>query len=189
MITWSAMPSSRAGPDTAGPSTTITVGTTPEQAVSARAAWPQPCSAARPSPMSAPVEESSTSTGSRSSRAARAASAMVSLSRGDNAPASSVVPTRTFTTDRGPWRVSIVSMAAWTIPGTLARSWTVRPPPGTRAPVGNVVGGIRDIGVGATSGRAGGLRGQREVDPWLVGGPVGDDLAQDLAQRASRGRQ
>ena len=56
MITTSARPSSSAGPDTAGPVTTITIGTTPEQRTSSRAARPQPTSALTPSPMSAPLE-------------------------------------------------------------------------------------------------------------------------------------
>ena len=56
MTTRSATPSSSAGPDTAGPSTTMIVGTTPEQSTSALARLPQPSSAAMPSRMSEPVD-------------------------------------------------------------------------------------------------------------------------------------
>ena len=132
MTTWSAMPSSSAGPDTAGPSTTITVG------------HHAGAGGEGPGRLAPAVERGEAFAdvgagggelddhGSRSSSAARAASAMVSPSRGDSAPALSVRPTRTSTTDRCPCTVSRVSIAAWTMPGTLARSCTVRPPPGTR---------------------------------------------------------
>ena len=58
MITRSARPSSRAGPERAGPVTTTTTGTMPEQAARARAARPHPCSEATPSDTSAPLEAS-----------------------------------------------------------------------------------------------------------------------------------
>ena len=56
MMTKSLRPMSSAGPETAGPVTMVKVGMTPEQLAIARAAWPQPCSAAMPSRMSAPEE-------------------------------------------------------------------------------------------------------------------------------------
>ena len=108
--------------------------------------------------MSAPLDESSTTTGRRSSSAARAASAMVSPSRGDRAPTSAVFPTLTSTIDRGPCTVSRVSIDAWTMPGTLARSRSARPLPrelGSGAEVGE---GKEAIAVGATGGAVRGLR-------------------------------
>ena len=55
MITKSASPMRRAGPDTAGPSSTTMTGTMPEQSAMARAACPHPWRAAMPSRMSAPL--------------------------------------------------------------------------------------------------------------------------------------
>src|SRR5258705_10069522 len=63
MTTKSAMPNNSAGPDTAGPSTTMMMGTTPQQSVTALAAMPQPCRAANPSTMSAPLERMMTTNG------------------------------------------------------------------------------------------------------------------------------
>ena len=67
------MPSSSAGPATAGPSTTRIVGTTPEQSASALATRPQPSSEAIPSTMPAPVEARTMTSGIPSTRATVAA--------------------------------------------------------------------------------------------------------------------
>ncbi len=64
------MPSSNAGPDTAGPDTITAVGTTPEQAVSAAATRPQACRAETPSLMSAPDVDSTSTSGRRRALAA-----------------------------------------------------------------------------------------------------------------------
>ena len=71
MIVKSARPSSNAGPETAGPSTTMIVGTRPEQAASADASRPQAWSAGIPSTMSEPALEITSTTGSPTSWAVR----------------------------------------------------------------------------------------------------------------------
>ena len=86
MMTASASPRNRAGPDTAGPVTTMITGTTPEQRTSARAAVPQPCAAPMPAKMSAPLDSTKPMSGMRFSSAVKAANAMLSPSWGDNAP-------------------------------------------------------------------------------------------------------
>jgi hypothetical protein len=70
--TKSMRPSNNAGPDTAGPSRIAKVGTTPEHLVSTLATRPHPCSAAMPSPMSAPALFTTATNGMRSSKAVRA---------------------------------------------------------------------------------------------------------------------
>ncbi len=66
-------PTKRAGPDSAGPVTTVRNGTIPEHEARARAARPQPCSEATPSDTSAPLEASTRTIGSRNAQAERAA--------------------------------------------------------------------------------------------------------------------
>ncbi len=77
MIVKSISPSSRAGPDTTGPSTIANVGTVPEHLVMARATRPQPSRAAMPSRMSAPALLITNTSGIRSSNAVRAAVSIV----------------------------------------------------------------------------------------------------------------
>ena len=120
MTTKSASPSSSAGPDTAGPSTTMMTGTTPEQSAIAFAACPQPCSAAMPSTMSAPLDAMCATRGRRWSLAVRAASASVPDAVDDSAPRRSEASMRTTTTERS----SRTSTKAWTAPGVRARSAT-----------------------------------------------------------------
>ena len=86
ITTKSARPSNSAGPLTAGPSTIITTGTTPEQSAMALAASPQPWSAAMPSAMSAPLERTTATNGIRSLRAMVAAASIWSDDADDSAP-------------------------------------------------------------------------------------------------------
>ena len=67
------MPSRRAGPATAGPSTTRIVGTTPEQSASALATRPQPSSEPIPSVIPVPVDAMTMTSGVPSTRATVAA--------------------------------------------------------------------------------------------------------------------
>ena len=77
MITWSAIPSRSAGPDTAGPSSRSTIGTTPDASDSALATRPQACSAATPSLTSAPELATRPTIGIPSSTARRTARSIV----------------------------------------------------------------------------------------------------------------
>src|SRR5207342_2640977 len=86
ITTWSARPSSSAGPDTAGPSTMMTVGTTPEQSASAFAARPQPCNAENPSTMSAPLDRITHTNGTIPASALAAACSSIEDESLDNAP-------------------------------------------------------------------------------------------------------
>ena len=67
------MPSRRAGPATAGPSTTRIVGTTPEQSASALATRPQPSREPIPSVIPVPVDAMTMTSGVPSTRATVAA--------------------------------------------------------------------------------------------------------------------
>ncbi len=80
MITWSAMPSSNAGPDTAGPTSSRMIGTTPEASTIARATRPSACSAAMPSLTSAPELATRPTIGIPSSMARRTARSIASPS-------------------------------------------------------------------------------------------------------------
>ena len=91
---------SSAGPLTAGPSTTITTGTTPEQSAIARAARPHPCRAGRPSAMSAPLDRTTATSGRPFVRATIAAASICDDEALDNAPCFSVASTSTHTTSR-----------------------------------------------------------------------------------------
>ncbi len=86
ITTTSAMPSSRAGPESAGPVTTTTTGTIPEHMASARAACPHPWREATPSETSAPLDASTITMGIRKVRAEAAATRRVSPSSMDRAP-------------------------------------------------------------------------------------------------------
>ena len=102
MMTRSASPRRRAGPDSAGPVTTTTTGTMPEQPARARAARPQPWSEATPSDTSAPLDASTRTTGIRRVRAEAAAARMVSPSSMDSAPRRRVDTDRTTMAGRPP---------------------------------------------------------------------------------------
>ena len=65
ITTTSHSPSMSAGPETTGPVTAASTGTTPEQAATAAAAPPHPCRASIPSVTSAPLEDSSSTKGTR----------------------------------------------------------------------------------------------------------------------------
>ena len=77
MITWSAIPSRSAGPDTAGPSSSSTIGTTPDASDIALATRPQAWSAATPSLTSAPELATRPTIGMPSSTASRTARSIV----------------------------------------------------------------------------------------------------------------
>ena len=72
--------------------------------------------------MSAPLDDSSTTTGRRSSSAAPGGLGDGLAVAGGQGPDLGGVPDPTSTIDRGPCTVSRVSIDAWTMPGTLARS-------------------------------------------------------------------
>ena len=120
ITTKSAMPSNRAGPETAGPSTTMMIGTTPEQSVSAFAASPQPCNAANPSTMSAPLERMMTISGKPFSRAVNEAFSILPDESDVKAPTREPASTSTHTTGR-PSKSRTSDVAA---PTTLLRSST-----------------------------------------------------------------
>src|SRR5262245_10753295 len=86
MTTWSTSPSIRAGPDTHGPTTASSVGTTPEASVRARATRPQAWSDATPSPTSAPDVAIAPTTGTPSSMPSRTARSSASPSATPIAP-------------------------------------------------------------------------------------------------------
>ncbi len=117
MTTRSAIPRRKAGPERAGPVTTTTTGTTPEHWVRARAACPHPCRAATPSETSAPLEDSTRTTGMRKLRAAVAATAMVLPSSVDRAPRRSDETVRTTMAGRP----ASSSTPARTVPVTSRR--------------------------------------------------------------------
>jgi hypothetical protein len=69
------MPSSRAGPLTAGPTRAHTTGTRPEHAATSRAAAPHACREAIPSVTSAPLDEMTMTKGRLPALASAAAAA------------------------------------------------------------------------------------------------------------------
>ena len=86
MITWSAMPSSSAGPETAGPTRRSTTGTTPEASLSALATRPHVWREATPSETSAPELAMRPTIGRPSSTARCTARSMASPSAVPMAP-------------------------------------------------------------------------------------------------------
>src|SRR5439155_27094904 len=86
ITTWSTSPSTRAGPDTQGPTTASSVGTTPEASLKARATRPAACSDSMPSPTSAPDVATAPTTGTRSSMPSRTARSSASPSATPIAP-------------------------------------------------------------------------------------------------------
>src|SRR6266851_8696647 len=80
MTTWSTSPSTRAGPDTHGPTTATSVGTTPDASLKARATRPAACSDSTPSPTSAPEVATAPTTGTPSSIPRRTARSSASPS-------------------------------------------------------------------------------------------------------------
>ena len=122
MITWSASPRRRAGPETAGPVTMRITGTMPEQAESAFAAWPQPWRAGMPSRMSAPLEPIVPTSGIPFVRAVSAATAIVDDACADSAPRRTSASTSSSTTGRS----SIRPTSARAAPGVRVRRPIVR---------------------------------------------------------------
>ena len=109
-------PSSNAGPDTAGPLTTMMVGTTPEQSVSARAASPHPCSADMPSAMSAPDEPMTATSGKPlRRRRSRAAASITDDDSDDSAPRRRLASTSSQTTGA---TAELAHIDAHALPGT-----------------------------------------------------------------------
>ena len=121
ITTWSTMPRRSAGPETAGPSTIMTVGTLPEQSVRARAASPHPCKADIPSVMSAPDEAMTATSGICSSTAVRAPVSMIDEASLLSAPLWKSPLTSTHTTERSAQRLTSARAA----PGTRDRRGTV----------------------------------------------------------------
>ena len=110
----SASPRRRAGPESAGPVSTMTTGTTPEHAAKARAARPHPCSEATPSDTSAPLVARTRTMGIRRALAAAAACLIVSPSSRHRAPRRTSEAVRTTMAGRPP----SCSMPAWMLPVT-----------------------------------------------------------------------
>jgi hypothetical protein len=120
ITTKSPMPSNSAGPDTAGPSTIMMIGTTPEQSVSALAAKPHPCSAENPSTMSAPLDRMIATSGNPLVRAVLAAFSSLPDESDVSAPTRDPASTSTHTT----CRPSKSRTSALTAPTTRWRSAT-----------------------------------------------------------------
>src|SRR5258706_1065535 len=114
------MPNNSAGPETAGPSTTMMMGTTPEQSVNALAAMPQPCRAANPSTMSAPLDRMMTINGKPLALAVCEAFSSLPDESEVSAPTRDPASTSTQTTSRP----SNSRTSELTAPTTLLRSWT-----------------------------------------------------------------
>ena len=188
------------GPRRPGPSTTITMGTTPEQRDQRPGGLPQPSRAATPSPMSAPLDASYDDQRAGARRARRGPPRRWSRRR----------PRR----QRPPLVAGSISTTTAGRPVDVARP-RPRPRP-ARGRAAATVGGIAELG---PAGRRAGyvddraspersrpvlarswvrrrLRGRRRERqdragwmPGWCGGPVGDDLAEHVAQGPGRGRQ